>query len=118
MQWSGTIDISWLDRKLEKSCASDKAGRRRWGAAAWKTFKLRLTGLRAAPTLKDMDGVPGKCHALHADRDGEFAVHLWGSYRLVFQPDHEPTPTLDDGGLDRSRITSIVITEVVDYHGR
>jgi plasmid maintenance system killer protein len=118
MQWSHIIDISWSDRKLEKACASDKAGQRRWGAADWKLFKRRLAALLVAPTLKDMDGVPGNCHALRADRNGQFALHLWGSFRLVFIPSHDPLPVLADGGIDKARVTSIRITEVVDYHGR
>lgn len=118
MIWSQTIDISWSDRKLEKHCASDKAGQRHFGAPNWKLMKRRLASLAAAPTLTDMGGVPGNCHALSADRDSEFAVYLWGQYRLVFVPNHEPIPRLDDGGIDRSRVTSIVVTEVVDYHGR
>jgi hypothetical protein len=64
-----------------------------------------------------MAGVPGNCHQLHADRIGDFAISLWGSYRLIFGPDHDPTPTLDDGGIDRTKVTKIKIKEVVDYHG-
>jgi hypothetical protein len=74
--------------------------------------------LLVAPTLADMEGVPGNCHQLSADRVGQFAVHLWGSYRLVFEPDHDPVPRLNDGGIDRARITQIKIKEVVDYHGK
>ena len=62
--------------------------------------------------------MPGNCHALSADRDGQFAVHLWGQYRLIFEPNDEPIPRLEDGGIDRSGVTSVVITEVADYHGR
>lgn len=118
MLWSDIIDISWSDRKLEKCCAGDRSGQRYFGAANWKLLKRRLASLAAAATLTDMDGVPGNCHALSADRDGQFAVYLWAQYRLVFEPNHEPIPRLDDGGIDRSSVTSVVITEVVDYHGR
>jgi proteic killer suppression protein len=114
---SRIIDISWADGKLEKQCATDKAGLRRWGADHWKLLKRRLASLAAAPTLAAMDGVPGRCHQLSAGRAGEFAVSLWGAFRLVFVPDHDPVPTLDDGGIDRDRVTAISITEVVDYHG-
>jgi toxin HigB-1 len=65
-----------------------------------------------------MHTLPGKCHALSGDRAGEFAVGLWGSYRLIFAPDHDPLPRLPDGGIDTAHVTSIVIREVVDYHGR
>ena len=71
----------------------------------------------AAPSLKDMDGVPGRCHALRADRAGEFSMTLWGSYRLILELNHNPVPRLENGGIDRKQVTRIVIKEVVDYHG-
>jgi len=110
------INISWSDRRLEKSCASDREGQRRWGADEWRLFKRRLAALRAAPTLADMEGTPGRCHALTADRKGQFAIDLWSAFRLVFRPD-DPVPLLGDGGVDRAQVASIVIEEVVDYHG-
>jgi plasmid maintenance system killer protein len=117
MPWSAIIDISWSDHKLEKNCVSDARGQRTWGADQWKLLKRRLASLLAAPTLDDMEGVPGRCHQLTGDRRGQFAISLGGSYRLIFVPDHDPIPTLADGGIDRSLVTKISITEVVDYHG-
>jgi plasmid maintenance system killer protein len=118
MLWSAIIDIAWSDHKLQKCCASEKNGQRTWGADNWKLLKRRLISLEVAPALTNLDGAPGKCHPLRADRAGQFALHLWGAHRLIFIPDHEPVPSLDDGGLDRARVTKILITEVVDYHGR
>jgi toxin HigB-1 len=118
MIWSDLIDIFWSDRKLQKSCASDKDGRRTFGADQWKVLKRRILSLEVAPTLADMQGVPGRFHELSADRAGQFSLDLRGSYRLILRPDHEPVPVLDDGGIDRALVTKIVITEVVDHHGR
>jgi plasmid maintenance system killer protein len=111
------IEILWSSRKLEKACSDDRQGRREWGADNWKLLKRRLAALLGAPTLRDMDGVPGRCHPLRANRSGEFALSLWGSYRLIFEPANDPLPRLGDGGLDRTQVTKIVIKEVVDYHG-
>jgi proteic killer suppression protein len=113
----GVIKIAWADHKLEKACSGDRAGKRRWGGN-WKLLQRRLGALLVAPTLKDMDGVPGQCHALTVDRGGQFALNLWGAYRLIFVPDHDPTPLRPDGSIETARVTSIVIQEVVDYHGR
>ena len=46
MIWSDIIDISWSDRKLQKSCSSDKDGKRTFGADQWKVLKNgdRLAG--------------------------------------------------------------------------
>jgi len=118
MIWSDIIDISWSDRKLQKSCSNDKNGKRTFGADQWKVLKRRIVSLEVAPTLADMQGVPGRFHELSADRAEQFSLDLRGSYRLIFKPDHEPVPLLDDGGVARTLVTKIVITEVVDYHGR
>lgn len=112
------IEISWSNRKLERACSDDRQGAKHWGPENWARLKRRLASLVAAPTLQDMKGVPGNCHQLHANRAGEFAVDLWGSYRLIFEPDHNPVPKLPDGGIDRARVTRIAIKEVTDYHGK
>lgn len=111
------MEIAWSNRKLEKFCTDEKQALRRWGATRWPTLKKRLGSLLGAPTLLDIEGVPGNCHQLHGDRAGQFAMSLWGSYRLIFEPDHNPIPRLPDGGFDRSLVTKILIREVVDYHG-
>ena len=111
------IEISWANRKLEKSCSDDREGNRQWGAERWKVLRVRLASLRAAPTLADMRGVPGNCHQLSADRAGEFAVDLRGPYRLIFEADHNPMPLLDDGGIDTTQVTDIRVKEVDNYHG-
>lgn len=117
MSRSPIIEIEWSDHKLQKSCASNKRGQREWGADHWKLLKRRIASLEAAETLKDMEGVPGRCHALRADRRGEYALYLWGSFRLIFVPNHDPVPALPDGGIDLAAVTRIRLKEVVDYHG-
>ena len=102
---------------MEKNCATDKAGQCRWGTDNWKIMKRRLASLAAVSTLAEMVGVPGRCHQLGGDRRGQFAVDLWGSYRLIFVPNYDPIPCSKDGGIERSLVTSILIVEVVDYHG-
>jgi plasmid maintenance system killer protein len=112
------IDIGWSDRKLKRSCSSDREGRRMFGAEQWTVLKRRIVSLEAAPTLAALEGVPGRFHELSADRSGQFSLDLRGAYRLIFTPDHDPVPALAGGGIDRSLVTKIVIVEVVDHHGR
>jgi proteic killer suppression protein len=111
------IDIRWIDRKLEKSCLSDNKGQRHWGADQWRLLKKRLYSIAAAATLQDLSGVPGRFHPLSADRKHEFALCLWGQYRLIFVADEDPVPLLEDGGIDQGQVTKVAIKEVVDYHG-
>ena len=80
-------------------------------------LKRRLASLMAAPTLADLEGVPGRFHPLSGDRSGAFAGSVSGNLRIVFVPNHDPVPILPDGGVDQKSVTAISITEVVDYHG-
>jgi plasmid maintenance system killer protein len=113
---SGPIDIAWADRRLERDCSTDTAGVRRFGADNWRLLRRRLGTLLGATTLRSMDGAPGRCHALSGDRLGQYALYLWGSFRLVFEPDHDPIPMLPTGGHDRAAITKVRIHEIVNYH--
>jgi len=72
------IEITWANRKLEKSCSDDRRGAKDFGTEQWKVLSRRLVSLRPASTLADMRGVPGNCHGLSANRSGEFAVDLRG----------------------------------------
>lgn len=101
---------------MEIICSDDRRGTRKWGADNWSCMKRRLSTLMAAPTLFDMGTLPGNCHELTLDRKGQFAVSLWGPYRLIFEPNHNPLPVLPDGGINRTGVTKITIVEVVNYH--
>ena len=77
----------------------------------------RLFELKAADTLEDVSRLPPpRCHELGEDRKGQLAVDLVHPHRLIFSPDHDPIPEKEDGGLDWSQVTAIVIEEIVDYH--
>lgn len=110
------IEIEWKDLKLRKDCASEKRGRRRFGDQHWRMLKRRLVSLESATSLAQLEGVPGRCHPLRADRKGQFAIGLWKGYRLVFEPNNDPLPKTGSGELDRKQVTRILISEVVDYH--
>lgn len=115
-QGGAIIDIAFTDRKLQKVCSGDKEGQRRWGVN-WPLLKRRLASLQAAQTLADMSNAPGRCHALTVDRAGQYALHLWEPYRLVFEPSQPLLALRDDGSIDPKLVTSIRILEIVDYHG-
>ena len=46
----------------------------------------------------------------------QFALDISKNYRLIFEPNHKPLLKKKDGGLDLTRITSIKILQVEDYH--
>jgi putative killer suppression protein higA len=61
---------------------------------------------------------PPRLHKLEGERSGEYAVDLVHPLRLIFKINQTPIPLLSDGGVDRSKVTKIMILEVEDYHGK
>lgn len=89
---------------------------RRHGAQRAKLIRRRLDDLRAAPNLEMMRKLAGRCHELRGDRDFEISVDLDGPYRLILYPAHNPIPLKPDLGLDWTKVTALLVKEVVDTH--
>jgi hypothetical protein len=50
-----------------------------------------------------------RCHQLSLDRDEQFAIDLVHPKRLVFEADHDPIPRQEDGGINKAKVTQVVI---------
>jgi proteic killer suppression protein len=118
MRWESLLEVRIASRALEKKLKTERARVKSYGAEMARTLERRLAQLQAAPDLEAMRTLPGRCHALSEDRAGQLAVSLSRNVRLVFEPDHDPTPELETGGLDWTRVTRVRILEVEDYHGK
>ena len=111
------MEIHFISRKMKRLCDSEREIRAKLGPRNAERLKQRLAELRAAESLDEMRSLPSaRCHELTQDRKGQLAVDLVHPRRLVFEPAHDPMPLKEDGGVDWSKVTEIVILEVVDYH--
>jgi len=111
------LDIAFRTRKLEKTFNSAGELQKAYGARMAKAIMIRLAVLKAARTLDLVPTTPpDRRHQLRGDRDEQFAVDLVHPRRLVFEPNHDPLPRKDDGGIDVEQVTAITIIDVVDYH--
>ena len=82
-----------------------------------KKVNQRMKELEAADNLEVLMTLPAaRCHKLKGDREGRYAVHISGNYRLIFKPDHDPVPRKEDQGIDAIRVTDIHIMGTEDYH--
>ena len=108
------MEINFKDKKLWELCEQRSTAERKLGSPCARKLRSRLADLQAARCVTDL--VPGRPHPLGGDRAGQFAVDLEGGRRLVFEPDHNPVPTKEDGGIDWSRIARVRIIYVGDYH--
>jgi len=111
-----SVDILFGSRNLEQLCHDDKFATRRLGAPSARKLRARLDDLLAAASLYHAPKLPGRFHALAADRKGQFAFHLHEGCRLVIEPANEPLPRRDDGSLDLQRITAVRVVYIGDYH--
>jgi toxin HigB-1 len=112
------VNILFDDSKFEKECNERKLCIKRHGQKRADKIEQRLADLRAAATLEIMRNLPGKCHELTSNLSGHFAVDLDQPYRLLFVPAHDPVMRNSGGGIDWTKVTSIRIIRVENYHGK
>ena len=110
------MDILFASKKLEQLCHDDELATRTYGAPSARKLRARLDDLIAAANLDYARKLPGHFHGLSGDRAGQFALKLHGGCRLVLQPANEPLPQRPDGTIDLSKVTTIKVVYVGDYH--
>ena len=109
------MEINYHDRKLRKLCEDNREAVRSLGQNSAKKLQSRLSDIEAALNVQDLPPV-GNPHPLIGDRQGQFSIGLAGGQRLVFKPNHNPVPKKDDGGINWTRVTSVTIVFIGDYH--
>jgi proteic killer suppression protein len=111
------MDVYFQTNRLQKACSSEKAMKAEWGPKMAAKIALRLSQLEAADNLEIVarSGL-GRFHEHKGDRQGQLSLDLVHPQRLLFQPNHDPVPRKDDGGLDLAKITSVLILEITDPH--
>lgn len=111
------MEIIFEKKKLGDTCNSEKECKREWGDVGAKKVGQRLKELAAADTLQDMWRLPAAgFHALHGDREGQYAVKLHGAFRLVFEAVRGTKDVAAGEGVDLNEIRKIRVLEVTDYH--
>jgi plasmid maintenance system killer protein len=98
-----------------RATESDRELQRRLGAERARKLRTRRSALRAAETLDDLRHAPGRCHELTGNYAGLLSLDLDGPYRLIFRPGEEVDPK-PGGGLDWTKVTTVVVIDVVDPH--
>jgi len=110
------LQISFAKRRLRKTCEEQRALRKEHGVACAKRIAARIADLEAASCLEVFQNLPGGCHELDGDRDGQLALKLPDGKRLVIRPTEDPPPAKEDGGLDWAAVEAIEVVDIVDYH--
>ena len=108
------VDIEFADNSCRKLCEQAKHAQKKLGPDCAKKLRTPLADLAAAASVAEL--VAGDPHPLKGDRDGQFSVSLAGGVRLVFEPNHDPIPRLDAGGVNWRLVTKVTIVFIGDYH--
>ncbi len=110
------MELSFKNRKLEKRLTDPGKMMKSFGKFAARVNQ-RIKDLTDADNLAVMRTLPAaRCHELTGDRKGQLAVDVSGNYRMIFEPNHNPVPQKEDGGLNWEEVTKIQINEIEDYH--
>ena len=111
------MDVTFRNTKLRKIFESQSILKRKYGVRNGLRIASHLAYLRLMSNLASVPSTkPFRCHQLSGDRDEQFAVDLVHPFRLVFEVAHDPIPRDEFGGVDKLRVTAIMIMEVIDYH--
>ena len=111
------MDIVFKSQKLAQVFNSETNLKKKFGAKVSRTIMIRMSVLKNSKALGFVPKTPpDRCHQLKGRRKGHFALDLDKTRRLVFKPNHEHTPRLDDGSIDLNGVTAIEIIDVIDYH--
>jgi plasmid maintenance system killer protein len=105
------------NRKLFKRLSDPTETVKAFGKTVAKRIHQRLQEFAAAENLEVIRSLPAaNCHELTGQNAGLLAVDVSANYRLILAPAEDPPPEKEDGGLDWSAVTEIVILDIVDYH--
>ncbi|TDD92114.1 type II toxin-antitoxin system RelE/ParE family toxin [Actinomadura rubrisoli] len=107
------MEVRYADPDLRDLCASDRALRKKYGAACAKKIAIRLRALDAADSLSDLMQMPGHCHPLNGGYYEDcFAFRLHAGMRMVFRlmtaEERKAQGIPDD--------VAALVVEIIDYH--
>ncbi len=98
------MEVEYKNRSIEKVCTIASVAEKKYGRDMAEKIQLRIDQIRAVDTIEQMIQFNiGRCHPLHQNRQGQYAVDLIHPMRLVFEK-------------KESEVQIACIVEIVDYH--
>lgn len=110
------MKLSYKNNKLKKKLDTDNGIAKSYGTLA-KKVKLRITQLKNADNLEVISKLPVlRLHQHIGKGKGTWSIDIQENWRILFEINQDPIPTLEDGGVDLKAITIISIESVEDPH--
>lgn len=111
------MEVYFTSKKLQKYLSTHTEIIKRYGQQNGIRIEQRLTQLKAANNLEQMNSIPGaRLHPLKGNRKGEYAIDVIHPFRIVLKPYCDELPLRNDNEVDLSKIFAVTILEIVDYH--
>ncbi len=109
------MDIGFKNLHLRELCENSRSAKQELGEACAKKLHARIADIQAAASVSVL--VVGKPHPLTGKNDYmKYSIHLDKGMRLLIEPDHDPIPSRDDGGIEWNQVTKVKITYIGNYH--
>ncbi len=97
--------IRYKSKRLEKICTEPTEAKKKYGFRMAAEISDCIDDIQAAESVEMMIKLGlHRCHPLHNNRFGQYAMDLIHPYRLIFEKD------------DEGKIHIVKIIEIVDYH--
>jgi proteic killer suppression protein len=110
------MELSYKNNKLKKSLTTDK-GLLKLNSRLAKKIKQRRIELESADNLEVISKLPVlRLHQYKGNRKGTWSIEIQENWRILFEVNQDPIPTLEDGRIDLKAITIISIESVEDPH--
>lgn len=103
------MEVTFRNPQLQRICQSASEMRRAYGKACAQSLMLRLTELRAAPSLADLRHLGGGCRELRGRRAGQLSVEISDERQLLFLPAQDKRP---GSTLAWSSVEAIEVIEI------
>ena len=98
------MQINYRTKQLKKICENAEVATKKHGNQMAEKIHLRIDQIRAASSIEELIQYSiGRCHPLHGNREGQYAMDLTHPYRLVFVEDNNV-------------ISAVKIERIEDYH--
>jgi len=105
------VEVSYGDKKLEKSCTNDRQMGKEYTQAVAKALKLRIKSLEAAENMLELLDDLGKWHPLEGDLKGCWGASLTGNWRIRVRG-----VDAEELAYQWEKVEVVTVEKVYDYH--
>ncbi|MDO3441833.1 hypothetical protein [Agrobacterium sp. V1] len=111
------MQLAYSTSKIQKLATTEKELVKAFGANVAKAIQMRIAVLLAVPSLIDVPSEPPeRRHLLIGKRNGQWSIAARNGICICVVPNQVPLPLNDDGSIDLTKVVSVEIVYIGDYH--